>query len=165
MSGCYCFEVFYLRLLTMNCQNCGESNDLRQNYCRNCGAPLAQTQPYQAPRQADKPPRIHGWASPSSPLHDLNATPRQVEPLEPPMPAPIAPVAPSFAERAAQPNQTGFRCPRCNSTAAPVIKSKMSDAGLVTLILLLFLCLPIFWVGFLMREKYSVCPACLLRMD
>lgn len=150
---------------TMTCQNCGQTNENGQNYCRDCGAPLVQPQAYQPPRADAQSPKPYGWASPSSPLHDLGDTtqPRAVEPLQT-VPIMNSPVAPNpFAN--SQPNVAGFRCPRCNSTAPPIVKSKMSDAGLITLILMIFFCFPLFWIGFLMREQFTVCPACLTRLS
>lgn len=146
----------------MTCQNCGQTNESEQNYCRNCGAPLLQPQPYQQPRAAQ--PKPYGWASPSSPLHNIGGETDQPRAVEPLPPAPAMPFAPSsFAY--APPNSLGYRCPRCASTAAPIARKKISDNGWIVFVLMLIFCFPLFWIGLLMRDEYRVCPTCLLRLD
>jgi DNA-directed RNA polymerase subunit RPC12/RpoP len=51
-------------------------------------------------------------------------------------------------------------CPYCGSTAPPIRRSKMSQAGLITLIVMVLLCWPLFWIGLLMTESYTVCADC-----
>lgn len=143
----------------MICQNCGQHNESGQNYCRNCGAPLLQPQPYQPPRGAQ--PKPYSWASPSSPLHNIgdeSNAPRRVEPL------PTAPATTPAPFVHAHPNQIGYRCPRCNSTALPVVRKKISDNGWIVFVVMLIFCFPLFWIGLLMRDEYRVCPTCLLQL-
>ena len=143
----------------MICQRCGQFNESGQQFCNHCGSALAQPQKNQPPPA----PRPYGWASPSSPLHNIfgdeKQEPQKVQPIQPPPaynPHPVhAPPVPPTA---------GYRCPRCGSTMPPMYQSKMSDGGLAVLILMILFCFPLFWIGLLMREEYRVCPACLLRL-
>jgi LITAF-like zinc ribbon domain len=55
----------------------------------------------------------------------------------------------------------GFRCPYCRTREYPVIRNKVSAAGWVFFWLTcLFLCLPICWIGLLIKDTYRECPAC-----
>jgi DNA-directed RNA polymerase subunit RPC12/RpoP len=53
-----------------------------------------------------------------------------------------------------------YRCPRCGSEAPPLKTRRISTAGWVTFGVLMFLCLPLFWIGLLIQEDYFSCPAC-----
>jgi hypothetical protein len=57
------------------------------------------------------------------------------------------------------------RCRECGYIGEPAVGSKVSAGGWVTLVVLVFLCLPLFWVGLLLREQYPICPRCRWRMD
>lgn len=149
----------------MVCQNCGQSNESGQNYCRHCGAPLVQPQ-----RQSNLPPqpKPYGWASPSSPLHSVAdgetaSPPQRVQPLTPPdYRPPQFPSAPS--SQAVSQTFNNYRCPRCGTNAPPIIQSKISDGGWIVFVLMLIFCFPLFFIGLLMREHTSVCSACLHRL-
>ena len=133
----------------MICGKCGQFNESGLNYCRYCGAALTQTQTKTQP-----PPRPYSWASPSSPLHDVAGfgEPQQVQPLvQTPPPVP-------------QPQVSGFHCPRCGTTAQPQINKKVSTAGWVVFVALLFACLPLFWIGLLIKEKEIVCSICFTKL-
>ena len=56
--------------------------------------------------------------------------------------------------------QPRFKCPYCGSTESPTIKQQISTAGWVTFAVLLLFCLPLFWIGLLMKEDYRVCYDC-----
>ncbi|MBL8796064.1 MAG: LITAF-like zinc ribbon domain-containing protein [Planctomycetia bacterium] len=76
-------------------------------------------------------------------------------PAEPvPTPAALAPAA-HLGRR-----PDSFRCPFCQSTRRPTASMEMSTAGVVTTIALIFLCLPLFWIGFLIREEKRRCSQC-----
>jgi len=65
-----------------------------------------------------------------------------------------------------RPSGVGFRCPFCQSGAGVIHTSKTSQAGWVMVILLLLvLCLPLFWLGFLMRENYTICRNCGMKIS
>lgn len=54
-----------------------------------------------------------------------------------------------------------FRCPYCGSNLPPSTVSKVSSAGWVFFwVLLLFLCFPLFWIGLLIKDHFSMCSAC-----
>jgi|GEM_PF-1528517 len=54
-------------------------------------------------------------------------------------------------------------CYNCGSAQRPVPKSEMSQAGLIVLIVMLFACFPLFWIGLLMKDTFLVCPTCGIR--
>lgn len=62
--------------------------------------------------------------------------------------------------------EIGFRCPFCNTPEPPLWRAKVSTAGWVCFVLLLlFFCWPICWVGLLMKDWHSVCARCGMRLD
>lgn len=131
----------------MICSQCGQFIESGQKFCRNCGAASEQ-------RQTQTPPRPYGWASQSSPLHDVAGfeQPRQVQPLvQTPPPAP-------------QPQLSVYRCPRCGTTAPPQINRKISTGGWVVFALMLLFCFPLFWIGLLIKEEERVCSMCFTRL-
>lgn len=58
-----------------------------------------------------------------------------------------------------------FHCPFCSSTSSPTTRSKTSTVGLVMLILLLFVCFPICWLGLFLTEEHRYCSQCGMRLD
>jgi hypothetical protein len=76
------------------------------------------------------------------------------------MPPPAAPVAPQpfYAPPAVQ--NAGYHCPQCYSTQPPQLIRKMSQEGLIVLIVMIFFCFPLFWIGLLMKEDVYFCPQC-----
>jgi hypothetical protein len=65
-----------------------------------------------------------------------------------------SPFAPGF-----QPPQ--FRCPFCGSGVPPIRSRKITTAGLVLFIVLfLFLCWPLCWIGLLITEDDVKCTTC-----
>ncbi len=77
-------------------------------------------------------------------------------------PPPVRPTAAKFV--AATSANTGFECPFCHEHSPPYRKSQVSTAGWVTLIALLITCLPLFWVGLLMKEDVHVCRSCGIKL-
>jgi hypothetical protein len=53
-----------------------------------------------------------------------------------------------------------FKCPYCGAEAPPTVRRRISTAGWVVLVVLLLVCLPLFWIGLLIREDYRVCSQC-----
>lgn len=53
-----------------------------------------------------------------------------------------------------------YHCASCGSTATPTMFRRISSGGWVFFFVFLLLCLPISLFGFLIKEEYSVCPAC-----
>lgn len=59
-----------------------------------------------------------------------------------------------------------WRCPYCQSTAGFYDRSEITTAGMIfAVVLLLFLCLPLFWIGFFMTEDRRYCAACHTRIS
>jgi hypothetical protein len=58
----------------------------------------------------------------------------------------------------------GFRCPFCQSTHPPEVKSRISTAGWVTFILLLIFCFPLCIIGLFIKEDYRVCSSCGIKL-
>jgi hypothetical protein len=59
----------------------------------------------------------------------------------------------------------GFRCPYCQSPAGTYAVSKVSTGGWVVLVVMLLFCLPLFWIGLLIREDSYHCRSCLMRLS
>jgi hypothetical protein len=53
-----------------------------------------------------------------------------------------------------------FHCKACGYAGHAMIIRKISAAGWVVFAVLLLLCLPLFWIGLLIRENRSQCPNC-----
>lgn len=59
---------------------------------------------------------------------------------------------------------SSFVCPYCRSRQPPIWKSEISTAGWITCVVLLVTTCFFFWVGFLIRDKYTVCSSCNVRL-
>lgn len=57
-----------------------------------------------------------------------------------------------------------FVCPYCQSRQPPIRRSEVSTVGWITLVILLVTTCFFFWVGLLIRDKYSVCSSCKSRL-
>jgi predicted RNA-binding Zn-ribbon protein involved in translation (DUF1610 family) len=129
------------------CPQCGAVNWSTDLKCRSCGLPVSARQ--EAARQ--------DAASPVEKV--INDQPRyQPGAYTPPLwtAAPPVPVNP-YANQAVP---SGFRCPYCQSQNFPRVLQKISSAGWVAFIVLLFFCIPLCWIGLLMKEDYRVCSSC-----
>ncbi|HEX8144222.1 MAG TPA: LITAF-like zinc ribbon domain-containing protein [Pyrinomonadaceae bacterium] len=115
------------------CRNCGQFNDDAVRICRFCGTSLAP-QPQATQQKEYTPPPPYGWAEGSPPA-----------------------VAQPYA---APPAVAGYRCPRCGAAYLPIVESKVSSEGMLIFVLLLFFCLPLCWIGLLMKQETRVCPVC-----
>jgi DNA-directed RNA polymerase subunit RPC12/RpoP len=60
--------------------------------------------------------------------------------------------------------RSGVECHRCGCTDPPVVRSQVSQAGWITLILMILFCWPLFWIGLLMTEEYHQCSDCGVRL-
>jgi hypothetical protein len=75
---------------------------------------------------------------------------------------PVAPLMPVAA-----PPSMGFVagcCPFCATTYPPILQRQTSTGGWVTFAVLLVTCLPLFWVGLLMKENRLICSVCRRRL-
>ncbi len=86
------------------------------------------------------------------------------------LPKPSSPVVDSVATGGAIPpiyqghTSSAFSCPYCRSRQPPIWKSEVSTAGWITCVLLFCTTCIFFWVGFLIRDKYTVCSSCNVRL-
>jgi hypothetical protein len=65
---------------------------------------------------------------------------------------------------APSPAPTGFSCPFCQATSPPVRAQRISTGGWITFAVLLVVCFPLFWIGLLIKEDYTSCSACGIRL-
>lgn len=79
-------------------------------------------------------------------------------------PAPNAP-APNAIPPIYQGNMaTNVSCPYCQSRQPPIWKSEVSTAGWITCVILGCTTCFFFWVGLLIRDKYTICSSCRARL-
>lgn len=64
-----------------------------------------------------------------------------------------------------QPIQSTFRCPYCQSNAGYIRQSKTSTGGWIVFAVLLLVCFPLFWIGFLIQDSQDVCVSCRVRLN
>ena len=122
----------------ITCNNCGRVNDESTRICRFCGAVVGQRQAQSAETR--------------------------VRDYEPPAAAGVVP-GPQSVESYSPPGMTGgYRCPNCGSTYPPVAEKRISTEGWIVFCALLVFCLPLFWIGLLMKEELRVCPMCRARL-
>ena len=125
----------------ITCRNCGQANADIARVCRYCGtqlqqAPTGYATPAPPPPGSYVPP--HSWQSGA--LH-------QSSPPVQPQPAP-------------QLSATNFRCPYCGTDAPPLVAQRISTAGWIVFAVLLVFCLPLFFIGLLIKEEYRQCSWC-----
>lgn len=53
-----------------------------------------------------------------------------------------------------------FQCRICGYAGHAMMVEKISTAGWVVFAVLLLVCLPLFWIGLLMKETRCQCPNC-----
>jgi len=71
-----------------------------------------------------------------------------------------------FAPGAALHPVSQFRCPYCGSHDMPRTQTNISTAGIVLfIVLLLFLCLPLCWIGLLIQESHRYCVGCGMKLS
>lgn len=130
-------------MLNLICQNCGQPNPDVARVCRYCGhalQPDAERRPAgYAPPQVGSYAPTHDWAS-SAPL---------------PAPPVYAFPHPQLAFSA-----ENFRCPHCQTTVPPILARRISAGGWIVFACLLVFCLPLCFIGLLMKEEYRMCAWC-----
>jgi RNA polymerase subunit RPABC4/transcription elongation factor Spt4 len=125
----------------VNCNNCGRVNDETTRICRYCGTVLERS------AQQATGPQVRDYTPPS-----MN------QPGTGQMPQSAAPYGSQGLAGA------GYRCPNCQTTFPPIVQKRISSEGWIVFAALLIFCLPLFWVGLLMKEELRVCPACHMRV-
>ncbi|HEY0004841.1 MAG TPA: LITAF-like zinc ribbon domain-containing protein [Pyrinomonadaceae bacterium] len=68
--------------------------------------------------------------------------------------------APPVPVYGGQVSTTGYKCPRCGTNYLPQVEKKISTEGWIVFAALLVFCLPLFWVGLMMKSEQRVCPVC-----
>lgn len=56
-----------------------------------------------------------------------------------------------------------YTCPFCQHEGPPVVSKKLSQSGLIVFIVLLFVCLPLCWLPFVLdtfKEDERKCASC-----
>ena len=130
----------------ITCRECNRLNQDTARVCANCGSSLWLT----------------GQTTPLA--GDPKTRPAQSQPQQPPPSAFTPPVYSPPVPLPYQPPAAGFRCPFCQTTLLPVASQQISTAGWVTFAVLLFTCLPLFWIGLLMKEEQRHCRQCGMRL-
>jgi hypothetical protein len=119
----------------ITCNKCGRVNDESTRICRYCGTVVERQKTGS---------QVRDYAPPATHVGDA---PQFVEPYSPPGAM-----------------TGGYRCPNCQSTYPPVAEKRISAQGWIVFIALLAFCLPLFWIGLLMKEELRVCPVCRARV-
>lgn len=125
----------------ITCNNCGRVNDESTRICRYCGTVVEHQKTQASAKQARE------YTPPSVDASGIGNTAQPVEPY-----SPSGVVA------------GGYRCPNCQSTYPPVAEKKISIEGWIVFCALLIFCLPLFWIGLLMKEEQRICPMCRARL-
>jgi len=125
----------------IQCNHCQKFNEPGTKFCINCGSPLLQYRSSEL-----KPPPPYTWKTTEENLAQSQTLP--------PIPQQTFPLG-----------QPYYYCHRCKKYVYPVPSSQISGAGWVVFALLLIFCLPLFWIGFLIREAILVCPFCRLKIQ
>lgn len=55
---------------------------------------------------------------------------------------------------------TYLTCRQCGYVGQPTMVERISVAGWIVFSLLLLFCLPLFWIGLLIKDRRSLCPRC-----
>jgi len=132
----------------IRCDACRTLNDDNARSCTGCGTSL--------------------WLSGRAPTGDINTrtatqerppayTPPSYNAYPPPPAMQPAPARP-------QPAMSGYRCPYCKSTAPPFTIEKITEGGWIVFAMMLLFCLPLFWIGLLMKESQQFCSVCRARI-
>jgi hypothetical protein len=57
-----------------------------------------------------------------------------------------------------------MRCPHCGSLGPHLVDEKVATGGWVLLVVLLFLCFPLFWIGLCIKERHTICGYCRVQL-
>jgi ribosomal protein L40E len=127
-------------MLQLVCRNCGQPNPDVARICRYCGHAL---QPGAQQRPADYVPPQGSYV----PSHDWASSA--------PLPAP-----PAYAPQPQPSSAATFHCPYCRTTQPPVVATRISTGGWLVFAALIIACLPLCFVGLLIKEQYTMCSWC-----
>ena len=146
------------------CQNCGKVNSAETNYCRFCGTKFVYRQAVMENPYDYTAPRPYSWKTdeldPRNTAPAVNVPPNHFRP---------AALANSYAQPLApylnQQLDANYRCPKCGSSYFPVIDRRISTAGWIVFSVLLVTTIIFFWIGLLMKEDVTICPACRSKLN
>ena len=127
------------------CTSCGAENSSGR-FCVKCGTPL--------------PLGAEAWRASSELNRGLDAKVEDRPPAYVP-PAFNAYQPPAPIAHAPQPfGNVGFKCPYCQTHAAPILERKITTGGWILFAVLLLLCFPLCWLGLLIKEDHRICSFC-----
>ncbi|MEZ5306846.1 MAG: LITAF-like zinc ribbon domain-containing protein [Pyrinomonadaceae bacterium] len=130
----------------------------------------SQFEPQKQPAPADyqeQPPRPYSWKTDefTIPTRDARETTQiSIEQMLP-VPSTGSRTVPLAAGHQNTTPLNQYACPRCGSTSYPIIDRKISTAGWIVFSVLLLTFLPLFWIGFLIKEDVYRCPVCQLEIS
>ena len=77
----------------------------------------------------------------------------------------IPPPIPVYVQAYPVYQQNVWRCPFCQSNAGYEFISRTSSIGwALFVVMLLFLCLPLCWIGLLIKDDFQRCRNCFIRL-
>lgn len=124
------------------CDQCGSMNEAIATLCANCGALLP------------------GRESTSRVDRIINVTPPSaLVPSRPPA-TPVWPQAAPITPVILVPQPVAFSCPFCRTPYPPLNMQRISTSGWVVFVILLLFCIPLCWLGLLIKEDYRICASC-----
>ena len=146
------------------CRNCGNFIGGDNNFCRFCGTRVDADAQGAGSAPSDSPPVPYAWRTDE---HATSVEARAVNPAHEtafldaqrrtsnfaPHGGPIAGYERGYVAPL-------YRCPLCDTTATPTLEKTTSTAGWITFAVLIFVFLPLCWVGFFIRDEFYVCPMC-----
>ncbi|MEW6733717.1 MAG: hypothetical protein AB1489_20485 [Acidobacteriota bacterium] len=142
---------------SIRCPQCSLINGVTDSRCQRCGTPLTMSgQLQQAAQNRQETAQTQQQPSP----------PQWQQPY-PPQPSPQQFITQPAMQPTLQPIQTGlpnFVCPYCRSQAL-LVRNRISTAGWIVFVLLIFFCLPLCWIGLLMKEEYRTCVGCGVKLN
>ena len=172
-------------MIRFTCDNCGcaikvdDAAAGKRGKCPSCGQALTvpiQPENIQArPARASATGSSHAMPNPPplpAPRDPTRLSESHIDRDQHVVPAVVISASPAKQGVGSSPFQHGyvssqpqFHCPFCQSTCRPRQQSKVSTAGWVLFVLmLLFLCWPLCWLGLLIKDEYYVCGACGMKL-
>src|SRR5688572_5899469 len=161
----------------VTCPNCGNEVRAGTRFCSHCGRIMTEAQssgPSTEGGNDDFDTRLSGGSGVVLSRSDSPPPPPRYDDRPQYSPPPPPRYEQEFESSAYSPprhdqlpvpmayNQpvVGFQCPYCRTTIPPVTRERVSQTGWIVLALLIIFCLPLFWIGLLIKEPYRVCSQC-----
>ncbi len=148
------------------CHSCGKPKNSDTNFCRYCGARLAQESPPAYSNPYDHPaPKPYSWKTDE---YTTNTEARRTMPTGLSLPTGVEPsghVHAPLAQVGPQHFAQAFRCPACMSSYPPRTERRISTGGWITFAALLVFFFPLFWIGLLIKEDVLVCQTCNAKLS